>query len=117
MRVEVLLKDTRKILKKSSNLLRQLEHNPTSHTLDILSKEIVTGELLEHELLYVRRKGFLQISSGSSVIKPHSISGDAATICRNMIQVIPTGKPTSHTHGSSVSSYPSYLTQHTFNPT
>ena len=65
MRVEVLLKNTRKSLKKCSKLLRQLEHNPTSHTLDTLSKEIVTGELLEHKLFQLCEKegvGYPQIS-------------------------------------------------------
>ena len=48
--MEALLKDTRKILKKCSKLLRQLESNPTSHTSSLLSKEILKGELLEHQL-------------------------------------------------------------------
>ena len=43
MKVEALLKDTRKILKKCSKLL-------TSHTSSLLSKEILKGELLEHQL-------------------------------------------------------------------
>ena len=50
MKVEALLRDTRKILKKCSKLLRQLESNPTSHTSSLLTKEILKGELLEHQL-------------------------------------------------------------------
>ena len=56
MRVEALLKDTRKSLIKCSKLLRQLEHNPDSHTLDTLSKEIVKCELLEHVISVMRER-------------------------------------------------------------
>ena len=64
--MEVLLKNTRKSLKKCSKLLKQLEHNPTSQTSDTLSRELETGELLEHKLFQLcEEEGYLQISSGS----------------------------------------------------
>ena len=47
MRVKVLLINTRKLLKKSSKLLKQLEHNPTSQVSNGLTRELKLGE---HEL-------------------------------------------------------------------
>ena len=50
MKVEALLRDTKKILKKCSRLHKQLASNPTSHTSYLLNREILKGELLEHQL-------------------------------------------------------------------
>ena len=121
MRVEVLLKDTRKILKKCSKLLRQLEHNPTSHTLDTLSKEIVTGELLEHELFQLCEKE--GVSPNQLRLLGHKTTFSQWR-CNNNMQKHDRGHSYTDTSKESPtltvplpSSHPSYLTSHIPKPT
>ena len=56
MEVESLLKETRKILKKCSRLMKQIYSDSSPHLLDTLHSEIVKGELLEHRLFQLCAK-------------------------------------------------------------
>ena len=56
MRVKVLLTNTRKSLKKCSKLLKQLENKPNSKLSGALTRELILGESLQHELFQLCEK-------------------------------------------------------------